>query len=425
MKKNKANKAVRFLTVLLSLTMILSITGVSETKAWAGSETSGGWLISAENTAGGLPSEAAQAFGMAVQSYEGETLVPLACYGTQVVAGINYYLICRQGAQLKKVVVYENIQEQSIIASVENFNLDDYAKNYDYTLPTETLCGGVEVYTSGSRCTPPQEAATVFDAVYGEIDGAGMVPVAYLGSKSDNGTDYAFLCLKFAVVMNPDYYVDIVILHKDADEPASQKTSYSLLGTRGHYSYYDETQMTGWKQEGGKWYYLENDGVMATGWKQVSGKWYYLGGNGVMVTGWKQISGKWYYMNGSGVMVTGWKKLGGKWYYLDGSGVMATGWKKLGGKWYYLDGSGAMVTGWKQINGKWYYFKNSGEMAEGEWCGGYWLNQDGTWTYGYKASWKQDSTGWWYGDASGWYAKNTIVTIDGKIYCFNANGYLQ
>jgi glucan-binding YG repeat protein len=114
--------------------------------------------------------------------------------------------------------------------------------------------------------------------------------------------------------------------------------------------------------------------------------------------------------------------VGSNWYYFASSGAMKTGWVKIGSSWYYFGESGAMVTGWQTINSKTYFFKNNGAMAASEWCGGYWLNADGTWTYPYKASWHQNDKGWWYGDPSGWYARNTTVVIDGKSYTFDASG---
>ena len=52
-------------------------------------------------------------FDKAMESYNGMPLIPLACYGDQVVAGSNYHLICRENTggnvsecKLKKVVVY-------------------------------------------------------------------------------------------------------------------------------------------------------------------------------------------------------------------------------------------------------------------------------------------------------------------------------
>lgn len=70
-----------------------------------------------------------------------------------------------------------------------------------------------------------------------------------------------------------------------------------------------------------------------------------------------------------------------------------------------------------------YNFKTSGEMAANEWCKGYWLNKDGSWTYKKKAIWHKDTIGWWFG-CSGWYAKSQWQMIDSKWYYFDARGYI-
>ena len=180
----------------------------------------------------------------------------------------------------------------------------------------------------------------------------------------------------------------------------------------------------GWQKIDNVWYYYE-DGSAVTGWKQISGKWYYFASGGAMQMGWQKISGKWYYFASGGAMQTGWQKISGKWYHFASGGAMQTGWQKIGNVWYYFNAGGDMATGWRTISGKTYYFKENGQMAAGEWCKGYWLNKDGTWTYPYKASWKQNSKGWYYQDTSGWYAKNQTVKIDGKNYTFDANGYMK
>ena len=64
-------------------------------------------------------------------------------------------------------------------------------------------------------------------------------------------------------------------------------------------------------------------------------------------------------------------------------------------------------------------------MASAEWVKGYWFNENGTWTYEYRASWTKDANGWWYGDESGWYAKNSTQIIDGVAYEFDAKGYIE
>lgn len=159
-------------------------------------------------------------------------------------------------------------------------------------------------------------------------------------------------------------------------------------------------------------------------WRLSFKKWYYILEDGTLKRGWLQYEGSWYYLNKDGIMQTGWVDVNGTWYYMNASGAMQTGWLKLGNTWYYLNASGAMVTGWKQINNIWYFFKSSGAMAASEWCGGYWLNANGSWTYKSIGSWKKDAQGWWFGDTSGWYAKNTSVMIDNDLYKFNASGYL-
>ena len=98
------------------------------------------------------------------------------------------------------------------------------------------------------------------------------------------------------------------------------------------------------------------------------------------------------------------------------------GWQQIAGTWYFYE-DGKAVTGWKTIGTNTYYFKENGAMAASEWCDGYWLNSDGTWTYQYKATWRQNAEGWWYGDESGWYAKNETIRIDGEDYTFDENGY--
>ena len=103
-----------------------------------------------------------------------------------------------------------------------------------------------------------------------------------------------------------------------------------------------------------------------------------------------------------------------------------TGWVQIGNKWYYFSKTkatlGQMVTGWFQDGKTWYFFKADGTMASDEYCKGYYLNKNGSWTYKRKASWKKDSKGWWFGDGK-WYAKNCKLTIDGKKYSFDARGY--
>ena len=179
-----------------------------------------------------------------------------------------------------------------------------------------------------------------------------------------------------------------------------------------------------WVHNANGWWYQRPDGSYPKNqWEKIDGKWYHFDARGYMQTGWLKLSDKWYYLGTNGVMVTGWQKVSEKWYYFTAGGVMQTGWLNLNGKYYYLSAGGAMMTDWQKINNVWYFFKASGVMAAKEWCNGYWFNANGSWTYTYKGSWKHNAKGWWFGDTSGWYAKSCTLTIDGKNYTFDANGY--
>ena len=204
-------------------------------------------------------------------------------------------------------------------------------------------------------------------------------------------------------------------------------TGIKTIGSSKYYFGTDGVMKTGMQTIGSGKYYFGTDGVMKTGMQTIGSVKYYFGTDGVMKTGWVQDGKTWYFMDKkSGVMKTGWIQ-DGKWYFMDKkTGAMKTGWVQDGKKWYFMDKkSGAMKTGWVQDGKTWYFLKKDGSMAANEYCGGYWLDKSGKWTYKAKASWKKDKVGWYYIDTKGWYAKNTTLTIDGKKYAFDKRGYLK
>ena len=116
----------------------------------------------------------------------------------------------------------------------------------------------------------------------------------------------------------------------------------------------------------------------------------------------------------------------GKWYNKDGTQTYkpTLSWKHNKKGWWVVDSKGWYPKNqWQKIDGVWYYFKADGYMASNEWCKGYWLNKNGSWTYKKQASWKKDKVGWYFG-CKGWYAKNQWQKIDGKWYYFDAKGYV-
>lgn len=81
--------------------------------------------------------------------------------------------------------------------------------------------------------------------------------------------------------------------------------------------------------------------------------------------------------------------------------------------------------GWGVFSAVFFTRTSSGAMAHGEYYNGYWLSENGAWTYHNIAVWRQNDIGRWYGDDTGWYAKDQTLRVDGIEYTFDAEGYLK
>lgn len=114
----------KLLCTLLALTLLT----VSFVPALAEEPTMklGGWISNTENPAE-IPQEVLDAFNKAIEGLEGCTYEPIALLASQVVAGMNYCLLCRltvvyPDAQptYALVYVYQNIEGACELARVED-----------------------------------------------------------------------------------------------------------------------------------------------------------------------------------------------------------------------------------------------------------------------------------------------------------------
>lgn len=87
----------------------------------------GGWTASEDIK---MTDTAKNAFEKAVSGLPGVNYEPVACLGTQVVAGINYCILCKATPVTLKattyytlVYVYENLEGNAEIASIKNIEL--------------------------------------------------------------------------------------------------------------------------------------------------------------------------------------------------------------------------------------------------------------------------------------------------------------
>lgn len=122
--------------VILTSTKTIDLANVKTVDEGLLTDVVGGWTVPLPETAATLPDDAQAAFDKAQQGYSGVGFAPIALFGTQVVAGTNYLLLCdgtkvvqNPAAELYVVKVCEDLQGNAEIASAEPFDLLYYIGN--------------------------------------------------------------------------------------------------------------------------------------------------------------------------------------------------------------------------------------------------------------------------------------------------------
>ena len=144
--------------------------------------------------------------------------------------------------------------------------------------------------------------------------------------------------------------------------------------------------------------------------------------------GYKNIKGKWilnstgwWYKNSDGSFpFNTWKNIDGSMFHFDSNGYMQTGWIYLDNFWFYLDENGRLITNsWVGY----YYLASDGKMLTNSTTpDGYRVDESGMWIH---SEWVLNSTGWWYKYSDGSFPFNTWKNIDGSMFHFDSNGYMQ
>lgn len=187
----------------------------------------GGWSVS-QSDASVLPDEVQTAFDKATAEYTGMSFVPVAYIGKQVVAGMNYAILCEgttvtadPETSLKVVIIYSDPEGSAQITNVEDFDLTAYTQSPGKT-QSQVLSGGWSAPDEVSQAPVSDEAKNVFDKATETFEGNILNLMALLGSRVVSGTDYAFLCHSTIASAEPAYsMIRIVTVHQDPDGMAS------------------------------------------------------------------------------------------------------------------------------------------------------------------------------------------------------------
>lgn len=199
-----------------------SVEDLSETLETSAAPITGGWTIPDEPEQAVLSEEQATAFELATAELTGASYTPLACIGTQVVAGCNYAYLCKTtlvtdppASKLCVVKVYQDLEGNASILDVVDINVEDYTENSEIDFTADNLAGGWMPTTEAGKL--PEEVQTAFDKATEELTGVGYTPLCLMGSQVVAGANYAILCTATQVTAEPASALAVVTVYADLE----------------------------------------------------------------------------------------------------------------------------------------------------------------------------------------------------------------
>lgn len=195
----------------------------------------GGWETILANTKVNIDEDTAKLFESAKASYTSIELEPVALLGNQVVAGTNRMFLAKgyqkgdeANAEYKMVIVYTDLQNNSSITKVTDFNYLKYS-NENVEGNEDILAGGwtVSLPTAGARLD--NNIQTAFDNATSTLAGVVYYPITTLGKQIVAGTNYAILCFGAPSYGEPERgTINVVTIYEDLSGSA-QITSQAYV----------------------------------------------------------------------------------------------------------------------------------------------------------------------------------------------------
>lgn len=144
--------------------------------------------------AGDLSEIVKTAYDEAVANLDVE-YTPLGCVGSQVVAGMNYAVLVKDGDSIKVLFIYKPLSGQASITETADFNILDYLNDdIDIIKANEDIVGGWGVPTDAGLTTMPERLATATSKAFADYKDLVISPIACVGTQVVAGTNYALVC---------------------------------------------------------------------------------------------------------------------------------------------------------------------------------------------------------------------------------------
>ena len=195
------------------------------------SET-GAWSINDQKIEAFLPEEVEKAFNKVTETLTGCGLEPVAYVGSQVVAGMNYMILCRAtgsahelGTSFKMAVIYADLQGNAELSSLKDFDLSEFTggdgpsiTDADTTADMD-IVGGWSVPEDAAGAGLPKEINEKYESATATVDWiwSKVDPLAYLGSQVVAGNNYALICKGESASEERADSIMIVTIYEDTD----------------------------------------------------------------------------------------------------------------------------------------------------------------------------------------------------------------
>lgn len=206
-----------------------------ESTAKSSEELSGGWETNQGSTDpdDSANSAAKKAFEKAASNLDGYDYELVAYLGSQVVAGTNYSYLVKgtpvtpdAQSEYMILVVYEDLEGNASVTETKGL-LDVSAD--------EDADGGWSYNQGAVSLDNNADVKKAFDKAMEKIDGADYDPIAYIGSQTVSGTNYAVLCSVTPVTPDAERSFCLVTIYEDLEGNAEMTDAADVDLSAGAY----------------------------------------------------------------------------------------------------------------------------------------------------------------------------------------------
>lgn len=182
------------------------------TLAYDKAEVDGGWTLDFNAVSLKKVPEAKAAFKKAVKSIDGYSCKAVAVLGKQVVAGMNYAVLCRLdpldpdggASEIRIMYIYADLLGNAAVTGYK-------------TIIGELLPGGFAANTGKLGMSSNKKALKIFNKAMKGYTGYTFKPYAYLGSQVVAGTNRLYLCRGKGVYPGAKNEWDLVTVYESLD----------------------------------------------------------------------------------------------------------------------------------------------------------------------------------------------------------------